>query len=323
MNFIMKIIFLLFFIGVMPSLVCAQNVNIKNKFTPLTTAEMIQLFKDRKIAKEHVFDKMYVPGYFYEPSLVYPSPLQELAPSYMGLWRIPRRDCKYLFLESITPHSADSLAQASSKFLQIKKSYKKKGTIPLCPNIPANYNGVIASWFSGHIFVLHCPKKLFNTIVSKKADFLNIKEGILKEENKIASEVGEYESSCFQQENGLIYIREDGCWYDDIKRNIEYSISPLINKDFPKAFAKYSGKEYVFLLEIEPETKRIIPHVLLPETLDASDYKIISYLKGQTKKMPANSFGPLITINQKLLYGRYFKFIIDNNKFKVKDFLDD
>lgn len=323
MNFIMKFKVLIFFIWAMPSLVCAQNVNKKNNFAPLTTAEMIQLFKDREIAKEQVFDKMYVPGYFYEPSLVYPSPLKELAPSYMGLWRIPRRDCKYLFLESITPHSADSLEQASLKFLQIRKSYKKKETIPLCQNIPHNYNGIIASWFSGCIFVLHCPKKLFNTIVSKKAVFLKIKEGMLKEENEIVSEVGEYESSCFQQENGLIYIREDGCWYDDIKRNIEYSISPLINKDFPKAFAKYSGKEYVFLLEIESETKRIIPHVLLPETLVASDYKIISYLKEQIKKMPANSFGPLITINQRLLYGRYFKFIIDNYKFKVEDFLDD
>lgn len=33
-------------------------------------------------------------------------------------------------------------------------------------------------------------------------------------------------------------------------------------------------------------------------------------------------FGPLITIDKKMLYGRYFKFIVENEKFKIEDYLE-
>ena len=33
-------------------------------------------------------------------------------------------------------------------------------------------------------------------------------------------------------------------------------------------------------------------------------------------------FGPLITIDKKILYGRYFKFIVENEKFKIEDYLE-
>lgn len=188
--------------------------------------------------------------------------------------------------------------------------------------MPTNYDGIVASWYTGRLFVLHCPKKLFNTVVSKKASNLNIEQGRLVKEERVVLEEGAFESSCFPQEDGLIVIREDGFWYDDIKPNIEYSIAPFINKDFPVKLSGYSGKEFSFLLEIEPKTGKITSHLLLPETLAASDEKIVRYLKGRINQLPINSFGPLITINQRLLYGRYLKFVVENGHFTIEDYLD-
>lgn len=144
----------------------------------------------------------------------------------------------------------------------------------------------------------------------------------MAKEEKVVLEEGAFESSCFPQEGGLVVIREDGCWYDDIKPNIECSIAPFINKDFPVKLSGYSGKEFSFLLEIEPKTGKITSHLLLPETLAASDEKIVRYLKGRIDQLPINSFGPLISINQRLLYGRYLKFVVENGHFTIEDYLD-
>lgn len=120
----------------------------------------------------------------------------------------------------------------------------------------------------------------------------------------------------------MILIREDGCWYDDIKRNIDFLISPLINKNFPTEFSKHVGREYSFLLEVVPKTGQIIPHLLLPKTLSTDEKMIVSYLEKQIRKFPENSFGPLITIDKKMLYGRYLKFIVKDEKFKIEDYLE-
>lgn len=89
-------------------------------------------------------------------------------------------------------------------------------------DVPAGYNGIIAKWFTGRLFVLHCPRKLFNTIVSKKASLISIHKGRISDEKQITPDEGKFESSCFPQKGGMILIREDGCWYDDIKRNIDF-----------------------------------------------------------------------------------------------------
>lgn len=315
-----KVIPLLFLI--LPSLAYSQDA-IKNQSDALSVSEMIQLFKDRGIeTSQPVYDRLYVPDYFYEPSFIYPSPLKDLSPLYSGQWRIPRRDCGYLFLESIRSCNKDSLKQASFHFAQIKGQYGTPKTSEVYRNLPTNYDGIVASWYTGRLFVLHCPKKLFNTVVSKKASNLNIEQGRLVKEEKVVLEEGAFESSCFPQEGDLVVIREDGCWYDDIKPNIEYSIVPFINKDFPVKLSRYSGKEFSFLLEIEPKTGKITSHLLLPETLAASDEKIVRYLKGRIDQLPINSFGPLITINQRLLYGRYLKFVVENGHFTIEDYLD-
>ena len=47
----------------------------------------------------------------------------------------------------------------------------------------------------------------------------------------------------------------------------------------------------------------------MPKTLSTDEKMIVSYLEKQIRKFPENSFGPLITIDKKMLYGRYLKFI--------------
>lgn len=113
-------------------------------------------------------------------------------------------------------------------------------------DVPAGYNGIIAKWFTGKLFVLHCPKKLFNTIVSKKASILSIDKGRISDEKLITPDEGEFESSCFPQKGGMILIREDGCWYDDIKRNIDFLISPLLMKIFLQNLANMLGRNIHF-----------------------------------------------------------------------------
>ncbi|KAB4445753.1 DUF5030 domain-containing protein, partial [Bacteroides thetaiotaomicron] len=49
---------------------------------------------------------------------------------------------------------------------------------------------------------------------------------------------------------------------------------------------------------------------------------IVSYLEKQIRKFPENSFGPLITIDKKMLHGRYLKFIVKDEKFKIEDYLE-
>ena len=307
------------FIYLLPSLIYAQN-NIDDKYEVLSLTDMLNLFENNEKNVLEYYDKIYVPGYFYEPSLMYPSPLKKEF-CCVAQWRIPNRNCKYLFLEDIFPQNRDSLKHAALEFQKIKEKYgSRKST--MYQDVPAGYNGIIAKWFTGKLFVLHCPKKLFNTIVSKKASILSIDKGRISDEKLITPDEGEFESSCFPQKGGMILIREDGCWYDDIKRNIDFLISTLINENFSTEFSKHVGKEYSFLLEVVPKTGQIIPHLLLPKTLSTDEQIIVSYLEKRIRKFPINSFGPLITIDKKMLYGRYFKFIIENKKFKVEDYLE-
>lgn len=103
-----KVISLLFLI--LPSLAYSQDA-IKNQSDALSVSEMIQLFKDRGMeTSQPDYNRLYVPDYFYEPSFIYPSPLKDLSPLYSGQWRIPRRDCGYLFLEGIRSCNKDSQA---------------------------------------------------------------------------------------------------------------------------------------------------------------------------------------------------------------------
>lgn len=49
---------------------------------------------------------------------------------------------------------------------------------------------------------------------------------------------------------------------------------------------------------------------------------IVSYLEKQIRKFPENSFGPLITIDKKMLYGRYLKFIVKEKSLRLKTTLE-
>lgn len=136
-----KVISLLFLI--LPSLAYSQDA-IKNQSDALSVSEMIQLFKDRKIeTSQPVYDRLYVPDYFYEPSFIYPSPLKDLSPLYSGQWRIPRRDCDYLFLEGIRSCNKDSLMQASFHFARIKEQCGAPKTSELYRNLPTNYEWIV------------------------------------------------------------------------------------------------------------------------------------------------------------------------------------
>ena len=307
------------FIYLLPSLIYAQN-NADDKYEILSLTDMFSLFKDSKNSVPQDYDEIYVPGYFYEPSFMYPSPLKKEF-CCVAQWRIPNRNCKYLFLEDIFPQNKDSLKQASLELQKIKEKYGMRESA-MYQDVPAGYNGIIAKWFTGRLFVLHCPRKLFNTVVSKKASLISIHKGRISDEKQITPDEGKFESSCFPQKGGMILIREDGCWYDDIKRNIDFLISPLINENFPTEFGKHVGREYSFLLEVVPKTGQIIPHLLLPKTLSTDEKMIVSYLEKQIRKFPENSFGPLITIDKKMLYGRYLKFIVKDEKFKIEDYLE-
>lgn len=306
------------FIYLLPGLIYAQN-NAGDKYEIMSLTDMLNLFKDSKNSVSKNYDEIYVPGYFYESSFMYPSPLKKEI-CCVAQWRILNRNCKYLFLEDIFPQNKDSLKQASLEFQKIKEKYETRSA--MYQDVPAGYNGIIAEWFTGKLFILNCPRKLFNTIVSKKASLISIHKGRISDEKQISPHEGKFESSCFPQKGGIILIREDGCWYDDIKRNIDFLISPLINEDFPTEFSKHVGKEYSFLLEVVPKTGQIIPHLLAPKVLSTDEQIIVSYLEKQIRKFPKNSFGPLITIDKEMLYGRYFKFIVENEKFKVEDYLE-
>ena len=60
----------------MPGLIYAQN-NADDKYEILSLTDMFSLFKDSKNSVPQDYDEIYVPGYFYEPSFMYPSPLKK------------------------------------------------------------------------------------------------------------------------------------------------------------------------------------------------------------------------------------------------------
>ena len=109
------------FIYLLPSLIYAQN-NADDKYEILSLTDMFSLFKDSKNSVPQDYDEIYVPGYFYEPSFMYPSPLKKEF-CCVAQWRIPNRNCKYLFLEDIFPQNKDSLKQASLELQKIKEKY--------------------------------------------------------------------------------------------------------------------------------------------------------------------------------------------------------
>ena len=145
------------FIYLLPSLIYAQN-NADDKYEILSLTDMFSLFKDSKNSVPQDYDEIYVPGYFYEPSFMYPSPLKKEF-CCVAQWRIPNRNCKYLFLEDIFPQNKDSLKQASLELQKIKEKYGMRESA-MYQDVPAGYNGIIAKWFTGRLFVLHCPRKL-------------------------------------------------------------------------------------------------------------------------------------------------------------------
>ncbi|MCS2591925.1 DUF5030 domain-containing protein [Bacteroides thetaiotaomicron] len=100
------------FIYLLPSLIYAQN-NADDKYEILSLTDMFSLFKDSKNSVPQDYDEIYVPGYFYEPSFMYPSPLKKEF-CCVAQWRIPNRNCKYLFLEDIFPQNKDSLKTSFS-----------------------------------------------------------------------------------------------------------------------------------------------------------------------------------------------------------------
>ena len=117
------------FIYLLPSLIYAQN-NADDKYEILSLTDMFSLFKDSKNSVPQDYDEIYVPGYFYEPSFMYPSPLKKEF-CCVAQWRIPNRNCKYLFLEDIFPQNKDSLKQASLELQKIKEKYEitERGTL--------------------------------------------------------------------------------------------------------------------------------------------------------------------------------------------------
>lgn len=153
------------FIYLLPSLIYAQN-NIDDKYEVLSLTDMLNLFENNEKNVLEYYDKIYVPGYFYEPSLMYPSPLKKEF-CCVAQWRIPNRNCKYLFLEDIFPQNRDSLKHAALEFQKIKEKYgSRKST--MYQDVPAGYNGIIAKWFTGKLFVLHCPKSFLIQLYQKK-----------------------------------------------------------------------------------------------------------------------------------------------------------
>ena len=179
------------FIYLLPSLIYAQN-NADDKYEILSLTDMFSLFKDSKNSVPQDYDEIYVPGYFYEPSFMYPSPLKKEF-CCVAQWRIPNRNCKYLFLEDIFPQNKDSLKQASLELQKIKEKYGMRESA-MYQDVPAGYNGIIAKWFTGRLFVLHCPRKLFNTVVSKKASLISIHKGRISDEKQITPDEGKFES---------------------------------------------------------------------------------------------------------------------------------
>ena len=116
------------FIYLLPSLIYAQN-NIDDKYEVLSLTDMLNLFENNEKNVLEYYDKIYVPGYFYEPSLMYPSPLKKEF-CCVAQWRIPNRNCKYLFLEDIFPQNRDSLKHAALEFQKIKEKYgSRKSTM--------------------------------------------------------------------------------------------------------------------------------------------------------------------------------------------------
>lgn len=82
---------------------------------------------------------------------MYPSPLKKEF-CCVAQWRIPNRNCKYLFLEDIFPQNKDSLKQASLELQKIKEKYGMRESA-MYQDVPAGYNGIIAKWFTGRLFV--------------------------------------------------------------------------------------------------------------------------------------------------------------------------
>ena len=203
--------------------------------------------------------------------------------------------------------------------------FSKEQADSLCTDLEKRYKrdekyGIPAEWFIGEVKLLFCPKNLFGKIVSKEGYVLIIKRGNIIEQKAVNLKEGALESSSHPQEDGSVLVRGDGCWWSDIAINTD-SLNHFVNRNQSETFKKKAEKEFSILLVTDSSSGMMHFYSLLPPTLDVEDKMNIAHLKERLELLTAWSYGPLLTLDGRFMYGRYFKATSSNGKWKLQDYI--
>lgn len=285
----------------------------------LSIDEMISIFykySNKNILCDSLFFDPFVGYTEIGISIVVDTPLKNYSDTIIrnchAKWRISHKNKEdILYLEKILPIGITP-KEAEKRYAIIQNMYGKYDTY-------SGVFGIPAKWFTGKITILNCPRKIFNETVAKDGFILTLKDGGIISRELIHLKEGLYESSCHATKGGGILITEDGCWWQHISINTD-SLNNAVNKGFHSSKNDIL-KDYSFLLIINPSSGKLSLHPLWQKQPNTVDIKNIDYLKKIIEQLPAWSYGPLITANKKLMYGRYFKASLSKTGWKLEDYL--
>lgn len=218
-----------------------------------------------------------------------------------------------LYLKKIYTLKADEADDVSKYEFELIDKYGK------------NHLGIPATWYTGNITILSCPRNLFGEVVTKYVTEFKIEKGLVVSwEFLDIAKTGAMEGAR-KPRPGIKYspiADTDGCWYSSLMYKLDL-VEEFVNSGFKKNNLLKKKNFGLDLLLATDKQGKVTGYILSSvKSMNKEEQALSTQLVNRINELPLWSIGWLQTINGSIFPGRYIKALYSSDTgWRFEDYL--